>query len=47
MINPAGLTRNVQITLGVAVVALNRIIYLLLFSRRSRNRKGTGTSFST
>lgn len=34
LIYPAGLTRNVQITLGIAVILLNLMIYLLLWRRR-------------
>lgn len=35
-IYPAGLTRQVQIILGVAVVAVNVIIYTIWWNRRSR-----------
>ncbi|MCS4509949.1 DUF2784 domain-containing protein [Xylophilus ampelinus] len=35
-IYPEGLTRKVQIGLGVAVIVLNLGIYLLVFKRRSR-----------
>jgi hypothetical protein len=42
VIYPAGLTRNVQITLSVAVVAFNLIIYLLLMTRAYRKGKRNG-----
>ena len=39
-IYPAGLTRQVQIVMGLAVVAINVIVYTILWTRRSRLRGG-------
>jgi hypothetical protein len=40
-IYPAGLTRQVQIVLGMAVLAVNIIVYTIWWNRRSRFRART------
>ena len=46
VIYPEGLTRGIQIALGVAVIAFNLLIYLLLMMRARRKRKGKDSSIS-
>jgi hypothetical protein len=36
---PSGLTRELQIIIGIAVMAVNGLIYTLLFIRKRRQRK--------
>lgn len=38
LIYPAGLTRDVQLALGLGVVAINTAVYGVLLARRARNR---------
>jgi hypothetical protein len=37
-IYPAGLTREVQLTLGIAVLAINAVIYAIWWKRRRRTK---------
>lgn len=40
LIYPAGLTRDVQLALGLGVVVINAAMYGVLLVRRARNRNG-------
>ena len=42
VIYPDGLTRGLQISLGIGVVAINLVFYGLLVARRSRAGRGEG-----
>jgi uncharacterized membrane protein YhhN len=39
LIYPDGLTRGIQVTLGIAVLALNAIVYAAVLRRRSATRR--------
>ena len=38
---PTGLTREIQLGLGVAVLALNAVVYWIVFRRRARARRAS------
>lgn len=38
-IYPEGLTRNIQIILGIAVLVINLIVYFAVFIKRHKNKK--------
>lgn len=42
LLYPEGLTRDVQIVLGVLVLAINGVAYALILRRRSRSKPSTG-----
>ena len=37
---PAGLTRDVQLTLGIAVLAINAVVYVIWWKRRQSRDRG-------
>ncbi len=39
LVYPAGLTRQVQLAMGAAVIALNGLIYATAFTRRARRKR--------
>jgi hypothetical protein len=41
VIYPAGLTAEVQLTLGVLVIVINAAIYVIVWRRRARRRAGS------
>lgn len=39
-IYPSGLTRRIQLVLGIGVLVLNAVVYMIVFRRRTRSGRG-------